>query len=240
MKEEKDYTDEEIEDLQSDNTQVLESLRDTGDLSYTRVLEQMTDSEETESVGKKKKNDDEEEVTSIGHEILLFIRDIAICVAVMFIAVTFLVRPIEVRGSSMYPTLHEHDRGVANIIGYTLGGIDRFDIAIIYLAEKNEYLVKRVVGLPGETIQYSGGVLYVNGEEVAEDFLDEEYAASYGDAFMSDVGPVTLGEDEYYCLGDNRPQSTDSRFYGPFTSEQIKARGAAVVLPLNHIGIYSW
>ena len=219
------------------------SSEDGEDLSRTRVLEKMMEGDSSDPKEEKKDTKSEgaeEEKFNFGREALLFVRDIAICVAVLMLMITFLLRPIEVRGSSMYPTLNESDRGIANIVGYTFGGLKRFDIAIINIEEKDEFLVKRVVGLPGETIEYKGGKLYVNGEETAEEFLNKEYVESYGDSFMADVAPITLGEDEYFCLGDNRPHSSDSRYYGPFKKSQIVAKGAFIILPLNHFGVYSW
>lgn len=173
-------------------------------------------------------------------EFLDFLKDVLICMAVVFLLVQFIVRPIQVKGSSMYPTLHDGSLGFSNILGFRLSGIERFDIVIVYLDEKDEYLVKRVIGLPGETVSYSGGQLYINGEAVAEDFLDEDYVASYNGYFMSDVDEITLGEDEYYCLGDNRPHSSDSRTYGPFQKSDILSKGVFIFLPFSDFGVETW
>ncbi len=73
-----------------------------------------------------------------------------------------------------------------------------------------------------------------------EPFLNADYTSQWGDEFMSDVEPITLGEDEYYCLGDNRPNSRDSRYYGPFTNSQIIAKGALILWPFSDFGVKSW
>lgn len=177
-------------------------------------------------------------------EIVSFVRDMAVCMVVVYLIMNFIVRPIGVLGSSMYPTLQDKEIGLSNTIGKKMSGLDRFDIAIIYIEQKDEYIVKRVVGLPGETVYYEDGQLYINGEPVAEDFLNRDYMREYetneGKPFMADMDPVVLGEDEYLCLGDNRPNSTDSRFYGPFKNDQIASKGVIVLWPLNKIGLHTW
>lgn len=156
----------------------------------------------------------------------------------------FVIKPVQVKGSSMYPTLKDGDYAVSNVIGTATGNISRFNIVIVYLPEKNEYIVKRVVGLPGETVEYTGDQLYINGEPVEEPFLSNEYKATYKvdnkTNFTSDIAPITLGEDEYYCLGDNRPRSSDSRVYGAFCKSQIKSKGVCVLYPLSEAGVETW
>ena len=161
-------------------------------------------------------------------------------VALVLIMINFVIRPIQVRGSSMYPTLQNGSLGVSNLLGYNLDGIKRFDIVIVYLEDKKEYLVKRVVGLPNETVAYIGGKLYINGEMMEEDFLDQNYRDSYEGSFMEDVAPVTLGSDEYFCLGDNRPHSTDSRYYGPFAGDKILSKGVFIFYPFSAVGVETW
>lgn len=226
---------------------------DTGYLSETRVLERMTDpdykeeekraSSSKEPQKKKKKKEPEEKETSAWKEIRSFLIDLAICIAAVLLITNFLVRPVQVKGSSMYPTLQNNTMGLSNLLGFRMDGLKRFDIAIIYLPEKSEYLVKRVIGLPGETVSYSSGQLYINGEAVEEPFLNQSYIEETEAAegtFMQDVQPVTLGEDEYFCLGDNRPHSTDSRFYGPFKKDQILSKGVVTFWPLSRLGVHTW
>ena len=169
-----------------------------------------------------------------------FIKTLLISMAVVFLLSQFVVRPIRVQGSSMYPTLESNSLGIANVYGVKANDIRRFDIAIIYLPDKKEYLVKRVIGLPGETVQYTGGTLYINGTATEEPFFDPDYVKSFGSGFMADVEPITLGAEEYYCLGDNRPASRDSRYYGPFRKDTILAKGAFIFFPFRDFGVKSW
>lgn len=169
-----------------------------------------------------------------------FIRTLLICMAVVFVVAHFIVRPIHVEGNSMYPTLDSGSLGFSNVVGYKTSGLKRFDIVIVYLQDTRKYLVKRVVGLPGETVSFKDGDLYINGEEVEQDFLNQEYVSSYPFQFTEDVEPVALKDNEYYCLGDNRPNSRDSRYYGPFTADEIIAKGAFIFWPFRDFGVKSW
>ena len=163
---------------------------------------------------------------------------------ISFIMVYFVLRflciPVQVQGTSMYPTLEDKSVGISNKIGYDVDGLKRFDIAIIHVDSGEKYLVKRVVGLPGETISYHDGNLYVNGNIVEEPFLDENYKKDYGLNFTSDIEEITLKEGEYYCLGDNRPFSKDSRSYGPFQASQVSSKGVFIFYPFDEFGVKSW
>ncbi|MGP1376812.1 MAG: signal peptidase I [Bulleidia sp.] len=173
-------------------------------------------------------------------EVFDFLKILTVTLIIFFGISRFLIRPIRIEGNSMFPTLKDSSLGVSNVAGRNADGLDRFEIVIIYLADRNEYLVKRVIGLPGETIAYTNGQLTVDGKRYEERFLDDAYVSTYGGSFMTDVRPITLGPDEYYCLGDNRPNSRDSRFYGPFTGAQIVAKGAFILLPFSEAGLKSW
>lgn len=171
--------------------------------------------------------------------ILDFVKTLLISFGIVFILWTYIVKPVQVEGNSMYPSLQDGSIGFSNVLGYKLGGLDRFDISIIYLDGGNKYLVKRVIGMPGETVSYKDGSLYINGEVMEEPFLETSYTSGF-DVFTEDFEEVTLGPDEYFCMGDNRPYSRDSRYYGPFTKSQMSSKGVFVVLPLQQFGVKSW
>ena len=160
--------------------------------------------------------------------IALIIRQIMIALVLSYFIINFILLPCVVEGSSMYPALQEGDYGYSFIISRNIS-INRFDIVVIQIDGKEELLVKRLIGLPNETISYKNNKLYVNDKYVEETFLDTEVKT--GDL------EVVLGEDEYFFLGDNRNVSKDSRYYGTISKQQILSTHVFVIKPLSHFGI---
>ena len=165
---------------------------------------------------------------NIKKEIISFIKTVLFSLFIVFIINTFLFKFVKVYGNSMYPTLIDGEYGISSILNFKTEGIERFDIVIIYIPEINEYLVKRVVGLPNETLSYKNNELYINGNLVDEPFLKN--------AYTNDIKEIFIEENEYYCLGDNREHSKDSRFYGSFDLTQIDSKDFYVVYPFEEIG----
>ena len=215
-----------------------ENIDKNDDLIETRIIEQLTDGKDNSDYSAAPILSDDMKPLSAKKEILSFIRSMAIFILAFGIVSNFIVMPIQVQGSSMYPTLEDKSSGFSNLFGKETESIDRFDIVIIKIGNKR--IVKRVVGLPGETVSYQNGMLFINGEHVSENFLEESYVGGYKGTFMADVLPITLGPDEYYCLGDNRPHSSDSRYYGAFKAEDITSKGIFIVFPFDQFGVKSW
>ena len=157
----------------------------------------------------------------------------------VLILTTFFIKPVRVYGNSMYPTLHDKDTGFSSIISVTIGGIDRFDIVVAEIPGTSEYLVKRVIALPNEELCYENDKLYIDGQFISEDFFDSDYLNSYEvrKAFTSNVSCMFLQDDEYFLMGDNRPYSTDSRYYGTFNRHQIVSKGVFVLWPFSEFGV---
>lgn len=199
------------------------------------------DNENKEAETENKKNEKKQDRSNaFWKDAWDFIRTLLISMAAVFVIAHFIARPIHVEGNSMYPTLDSGSLGFSNVVGYKMNGIERFDVAIIYLKDDRKYLIKRVIGMPGDTVSFKDGDLYINGEMMEQDFLDSEYISSYPFQFTEDIAPITLGDDQYYCLGDNRPNSRDSRFYGPFTKDEIIAKGAFIFWPFRDFGVKTW
>ncbi len=136
----------------------------------------------------------------------------------------FVVSPIKVNGSSMFKTLHDGDIMILNIIGYRFSDVERFDIVVV--DEGDEYLIKRVIGLPGETIEYKDNQLYVNGKKVKENYGSEK----------TDDFKVKVSKDSYFVLGDNRTNSLDSRYFGAFKRKKILGKTKLTIFPFNRFG----
>lgn len=183
-----------------------------------------------------------EKKTSFKDEVIDFAKTFVVCLVGVWLMTTFLFTPVRVDGLSMYPTLDDKDLGISNIFSAKYLGIDRFDIVVVNdkNTQSDDHWVKRVIGLPNETISCVNDTIYINGEPIEQPFLDTEYADSqremYG-YFTGDFEEVTLGEDEYFVMGDNRTNSTDSRYVGPFTKENITCKDVFIYYPFNHFKV---
>ena len=143
---------------------------------------------------------------------------------------TFIITPIRVNGDSMNPTLKDGEIMILNKIGYSINGVERFDIVVVdYNGDK---LIKRVIGLPGETLKYENNILYINGQEVEEPYLNE----STEDFNITSFGYSKIPRDCYFVLGDNRDDSKDSRIIGCVSEKQIKGKTSLVLLPFSDAG----
>lgn len=131
------------------------------------------------------------------------IRDIVFSLLVLGIVIVFY--PVRIVGNSMFPTLHNGDLALCS----RFTNIDRFDVVVVNV--DNMKIIKRVIGLPNETIEYKDNKLYINGEHVQD---------VYNNGYTKDF-KHSLKDNEYFCLGDNRENSKDSREYGGFTRNQI-------------------
>ncbi|RFU63301.1 signal peptidase I [Peribacillus glennii] len=151
----------------------------------------------------------------------------------------FLFAPIVVDGLSMMPTLHDQDRMIVNKIGYTLGEPKRFDIIVFHAPEKKDY-IKRVIGLPGDRIEYKDDTLFVNGKAYNEPYLDE-YKKQVNDGPLTDpftleetpVGQETVPEGHLFVMGDNRRFSKDSRHIGAVPLEKVLGETNMVYWPVE-------
>ena len=136
----------------------------------------------------------------------------------------FIISPIKVNGDSMYSTLKDKDIMILNIIGYRFSDIKRFDIVVV--DGEDEYLIKRVIGLPGETIEYKDNKLYVNGKLVKD---------KYGKKDTKDF-KTKVPKGSYFVMGDNRDNSLDSRYFGAFKKNKVLGKTNFTVFPFNRFG----
>lgn len=172
-------------------------------------------------------------------KIYISIVEIIVVIALTIGIFKFIVIPVRIEGVSMENTLHDNSIAMINAIGIQEENIHRFDVVVIDSQQLNEKIIKRVIGLPNETISFQNDELYVNGQHVEQDFLDqdfmEESKLTYNvDQFTEDF-EVTLGSGEYFVMGDNRLRSTDSRDLGPFTIDDFIGMKGLVIFPFDSI-----
>lgn len=178
---------------------------------------------------------DEEKEKSPLRELLGMLLYIGVVLVITFLIITFVGQRTHVSGDSMKNTLYHGDQLIVDKITYRFKDPVRYDIIVFpYQYEENTFYIKRIIGLPGETVQIADGEIYINGEVLRE---------TYGREVIQDPGmaaePIKLGEDEYFVLGDNRNASSDSRepSVGVIHKNDIVGRAWIRIWPLNRAGI---
>lgn len=168
-----------------------------------------------------------------------FIKDtfgyILVIIAVILVA-NYVVTLQQNVGPSMQPTLNNGDALILNKTAYKLGAVKRNDV-IAFLYDGTKYLVKRVIGLPGERIDYKDNVLYINGKAYNENFLSDDVITT--DFIMEDIKGCedgTIPENTYLVLGDNRTDSMDSRDIGVVKKEDIMGKTTLRIWPFTNFG----
>lgn len=196
-------------------------------------------------------NEDDER--TLLEDILGFIKVFVVSAIVILLFVNFVAHPVRVDGRSMYPTLKDGEFGFTNVGGVLLNGVKRGDIVVVTMEEKGQktHWVKRVIGMPGDTISCVNDIVFINGKVLDEtQYIDPDYRQSCVDKFgyfnkvpnadntdVQDFEEVKLGDDEYFVMGDNRPYSKDSRYVGPVKKSQLFAKKMLVLLPISDIGV---
>ena len=166
-------------------------------------------------------------------EAIDFILYLAVVAGICYVIVTFVGQRTVVSGTSMIPTLQDGDNLITDKISYRFRDPERYDIIVLRVESQHENFIKRVIGLPGETVQIVGGRVYINGELLESDVYGNELMISAGRASQ----PITLGENEYFVLGDNRNGSADSRLeeVGNVDKSRIIGRAFVRIWPLSQV-----
>lgn len=161
---------------------------------------------------------------------------IAIIVGLTYLIITYVGQRTRVSGSSMETTLSDGDNLIVDKISYRFKEPERYDIIVFpYKYEPNTYYIKRIIGLPGETIQVIDGCTYIDGEKLTSDV----YGAEIMDAAGIAEKQIVLGQDEYFVLGDNRNHSSDSRdsSVGVLEREDLMGRAWVRIYPFDRVGV---
>jgi signal peptidase I len=168
------------------------------------------------------------------HEIRVWTRDLLLAIGLALVIIVFLYQPVKVEGTSMAPLLSDQERIFINKFVYRFEPIDRGDVVVFwYPLDRSKSFIKRVIALPGETVEIRRGVVYVNGHEIAEPYVPPQYAD------VSDYGPTQVPAGCYFVMGDHRISSNDSRVFGPVPSQFIYGRAVFAYWPVDHFGSLS-
>lgn len=139
---------------------------------------------------------------------------------------TYVVTPVRVSGSSMANTLKNGEILLLNKFEYRFSDIKRFDIVVV--KSHGERIIKRVIGLPGETLKYENGILYINDKMIEENYLDE--------VTKDFTYEGKIPDECYFVMGDNRDDSLDSRYFGCFPKKDILGHASFVLFPFAKFG----
>lgn len=163
--------------------------------------------------------------------LLELIESVAVAILLAVVIRLFILAPFYIPSGSMEPTLRIGDRIIVSKISYLFTEPQRGDIVVFrYPLDPSRDFVKRLVGLPGETVSLRNGQLYINGKPVPEDYLPK-------DMKFADFGPVRVPAGYYFVLGDNRNNSDDSRVWGPLPRQNIIGKAVLVYWPPQRVRI---
>jgi signal peptidase I len=171
---------------------------------------------------------------SLRSEIRVWTRDLLIAIGLALVIIVFLYQPVKVEGTSMAPLLSDQERIFINKFVYRFEPIQRGDVVVFwYPFDHSKSFIKRVIGLPGETVEIRQGTVYVNGKIVLEPYVPPQYED------LSDFGPKLVDKDCYFVMGDHRISSNDSRVFGPVPIQNIYGRAVFAYWPVDHFGSLS-
>ncbi len=169
---------------------------------------------------------------TVWEETKSFVRDLLFSVVIAILVIVFVVQPVRVEGTSMLPHLHNGERIFINKFIYRFDRIERGDIVVFwYPNDPDKSFIKRVIGLPGETVAIRNGVVYINGQPLDEPYLDPRYHRRHENM------PSTFIRNHYYfVMGDNRDASNDSRQWGPVPEKYIYGKAIFRYWPPGNVG----
>lgn len=164
---------------------------------------------------------------------IAWFRDLMLSVLIAVLVILFLYRPVRVEGTSMMPSLYDHERLFINQFSYKfgLGNIQRGDTVVFwYPGEPTTSYIKRVIGLPGDTVSVDNGYVIVNGKKLVENYIPPDYRDDRS------CPPVVIPPNQYFVLGDHRISSNDSRSWGLVPKNYIYGKAVFVFWPLDKMG----
>jgi signal peptidase I len=180
-------------------------------------------------------------MTKLKLEIWEWIKSIAIALVLVFVMRAFLFAPYMVDGVSMQPNFYNEERVVVNKVIYRLKQPERGEVIVLHVPSKGEDFIKRVIGVAGDTIKVSGDDVYVNGTRIKEPYIQEELDKSHKENLLYNT--LDFPDKEYpdgkvpkdcvFVMGDNRPNSTDSRMIGYVPLHDVIGRAEVIFWPLS-------
>ena len=170
-------------------------------------------------------------VPPLRRELRSWTRDLAVALGLAIVIMIFLYQPVKVEGTSMNPLLSDQERIFINKFIYRFEPIERGDVVVFwYPLDRSKSFIKRVVALPGETVEIRSGNVYVNGKELPDQYVPSSYLDG------SNYPPRRVSQGEYFVMGDHRDSSNDSRVFGSVPRSYIYGKAVFAYWPVDHFG----
>lgn len=166
--------------------------------------------------------------------VLYWMRDLLFSVVIAIVFILFLYQPVKVEGTSMMPSLIDQERIFINkfVYRFGIGDVQRGDMVVFhYPGDTSKSYIKRVIGLPGDSVAIEDGVVFVNGKRLDEDYVPEQYRDRLS------LPLLRVPPEHFYVLGDHRTSSNDSRAWGPVHRQFIYGKAVFVYWPIEKMGI---
>ncbi len=161
-------------------------------------------------------------------------RDLVIALSLAVVIIIFFYQPVKVEGTSMTPSISDQERIFINKFVYRFEPIERGDVVVFwYPLDRTKSFIKRVVGLPGDTVEIRGGHVLVNGKGLEEPYVPPAAMD------LGNLSPTKVPTDEYFVMGDHRISSNDSRIFGPVPRQFIYGKAVFAYWPVDHFGSIS-
>ncbi len=180
--------------------------------------------------------------SSIGEFFLEVTQTVVVVLSIFLILYLFIMQPHQVNGLSMYPNFDNGEYLLTDKISYKTGTPQRGDVVVFHAPETAQCpqgtgcdFIKRIIAVPGETIEVKNNGYYINGEKLVEPYIPDENYTRPG--AYTQGRAITLGPNEYFVSGDNRPHSSDSRAWGPITPKEIVGKAFFRYWPIKSIGV---
>lgn len=166
------------------------------------------------------------------------LQTLLLAAAIFIVTYIFLFRPYQVSGESMYPTFHNQEYVLTNLIALRYEPLKKGEVIVFHSpTDADKDFIKRVIGLPGDTVMIREGEVYVNNTKLDQSaFLGTE-VKTYAGAFLHEGEAITVSPEQYFVMGDNRPHSSDSREFGPIKKESVIGKSMVVYWPVNRLRV---
>lgn len=158
---------------------------------------------------------------------------IVLAVGIFLIVYLLILRPHKIKGQSMDPNFPDGEYLLTEKISYYKHDPERGDVIVFTPPISEDEFIKRVIGLPGDTVMIQNGKIFVNNKQVKEDYIKVETS---GGNFLTEGEKYVVPEGNYFVVGDNRPHSSDSRAWGPITKKVISGKAWVIYFPFNLAG----